>query len=90
MTVKEIARDKKLKGTDLRVLLYLFSELTGDRWRFIPQRVIAQELNIPREKVSVSLKRLESRNIIKVKRRGRCNYYKLNEDFESIIGEGYL
>jgi biotin operon repressor len=76
--LKQLAKDKDLKGQDYRVLNYLLSELDWENWLQVPQRVISKETGIPRPEVAKSIKKLKEKGIIQVVRDGRSNRYRIN------------
>jgi len=56
--LEQLAKDKDFKGQDYRVLNYMLSKLDWENWVQVPQRVIAEDLGIPRPEVAKSLKKL--------------------------------
>jgi len=79
--LKQLVKDKGLKGQDYRVLIYLLSELDWDNWSHIPQRVISKETGIPQPEVAKSIKKLKEKGIIQVVKDSRSNKYRINPGF---------
>ena len=78
--LEQLAKDKELTGTHRRVLDFLLSKMDFENWVQIPQRVIAQELDIPRRKVVEAIKILTEKGIIQKVRDGRSNRYRIHPD----------
>lgn len=78
--LEQLAKDKELTGTHLRVLFFLFSKVDFENWVQIPQRVIANELKIPRQKVGEAIKLLKEKAIIQVVKDGRSNRYRIHPE----------
>ena len=78
--LEQLAKDRELTGTHLRVLFFLFSKVDFENWVQVPQRVIAKELGIPRPEVTKVLKVLSEKGIIQKVRDGRCNRYRIHPE----------
>ncbi len=61
---KRLAKDKDLTGTDRRVLDMYFSELDFENYLQVSQQQIANDLEIKREQVSRSTKKLIEKGIL--------------------------
>jgi len=80
--LKQLAKDKELTGETYKVLLYLFSILDFENWIQIPQIEIAKELEIHRQHINRSIKKLELKEIIiKGPKLGRSYSFRLNPYF---------
>lgn len=77
-----LAKDKEIWGQTRAVLDYLTGALNFDNYIFISQQEIAQELDINRSNVSLAIKKLIKKDILKKgeKKGLYCNYM-LNPSF---------
>lgn len=76
---RRLAKDKDLTGTDRRVLDIYFANLDFENYILISQQVIADDLEIKREQVSRSTKKLIEKGIlIQGEKIGRHYCFRLN------------
>jgi len=80
--LKLIARDKQITGETFRVFLYVVGMLDFENWIYIPQKEIAEYLDLKRSAVSRSIKiLLEKEIIIRGDRFGKSYTFRLNAYF---------
>ena len=80
--LKLIARDKEITGETFRVFLYVVGILDFENWIYIPQKEIAEYLELKRSAVSRSIKvLLEKEIILKGERFGKSYTFRLNPYF---------
>ena len=69
---------KELNNREYRVFGYLLGVMEFENWINIPQREIAEELNMHYTDVSKAIKGLREKGYILVMKKGRENYYRIN------------
>ena len=80
--LKLLAVDEDLTGESYKVLLYLLSILDFENWIQIPQKIIAEELGMQKQRISRSIKVLEQKEIIlRGDKLGRSYAFRLNPYF---------
>lgn len=80
--LKMIAEDKEIKGEALRIFIYIAGILDFENWIYIPQKEIGNALDINKQQVSRSIKKLVEKEIIlKGKKQGHSFTYRLNPYF---------
>lgn len=78
----QMAKDKDMTGEVTRVLHYLFANLGFENYIVLPQRQIAEELNIKKENISRAMKILTEKGIIvEGPKLGRTKTYRLNNKY---------
>lgn len=75
-----MAADKRLTGTDLRVMIHLLSVMDFENWVRVSQKSIAQACGVVQQKVSLSLKKLTECNYIDTAKMGSMNVYRINSN----------
>ena len=71
--------EQRLSGEQLSVLLYLLSKMEYDNYLRVPQKTIAEKLNMTQSHVSRAMKLLKDMNIIvEEKREGTNKTYRFN------------
>lgn len=77
--ITNVASNKDLNGTDLRVLLGIIGHLEYENLLNISQKKLGEILKIPRQEITKSINKLISKNYLQiVDKIGRQNIYKLN------------
>lgn len=77
--LKELAADTDLTGESYKVLLYLLAILDFENWIQIQQKKIAKDLNMHKQRISRSIKKLEEKKIIiRGDRIGKSFAFRLN------------
>ncbi len=77
--ITNIASDKELNGTDLRVLLGIIGHLEYENILNISQKKLGEIIKIPRQEITKSIKKLISKNYLQIiDKIGKQNIYKLN------------
>ena len=78
----ELAKDPDLQGENYRVLLYLLGNLGFENYIAIPQKQIAEALEMPKQNVSRALKVLVEKEILlEGPKLGRTHTYRLSSAF---------
>jgi len=81
-SLREIARDKDIKGETFRVFLYIIGILDFENWIHIPQKEIAEYLGMHKTVVSRSIKKLIDKEIIvKGDKLGKSYIFRFNPNF---------
>jgi predicted transcriptional regulator len=75
LTAKHLAQAEDLNGTDIKVLLYLLSQIDFDNLAMVTQSHIAREMNVKQSQVSKALKKLEELMYIDKRNVGGNNAY---------------
>ena len=80
---RALALDEELDGVDLRVFLFLFSQLNFETYTRVEQREIAEHLKRHKVHVSRSIRKLKAKKMIieATPRIGRSAAYVLNPKF---------
>ena len=77
-----LAQDRTFTWEMWRVWSYMISKLGFENWIVVPQKEIAETLNMKKENVSRAIKNLLSKGmILKGPKVGRTNAYKLNSKY---------
>ncbi|MCY0900533.1 MAG: helix-turn-helix domain-containing protein [Firmicutes bacterium] len=77
-----LAKDQELQGENYKVLLYLLSKLGFENYIAIPQKQIADALNMKKQNVSRALKVLVDKQILlEGPKLGRTHTYRLSSTF---------
>jgi len=75
-----LAKDKTLSGVDTRILHYLFSACEFENYLMINQSEIAEKLDLKRQNVGRSIKKLIEGGYIEQRKVGRRNVYRINKN----------
>lgn len=77
--LKLLATNEELTGENYKVLLYLLAILDFENWIQISQKEIANDLNMQKQRISRSIKKLEQKEIIlRGEKIGRSFLFRLN------------
>jgi len=77
--LKLLATDTELTGESYKVLLYLLAILDFENWIQIPQKQIAEDLKMQKQRISRAIKKLERKEIIlRGDKIGRSFCFRLN------------
>lgn len=80
--LEELAKDKDLKGEHWRVFSYLMSQLDFENFIQIPQKQIAETLDMNKAKVSLAVKTLvDKKIIIRGPKVGHSSCFRLNPHY---------
>ena len=77
----QIAKDKELNSTDKTILFYMLGNVGFENWINITQQQMSDDLNIKRQQITRSIKKLQLKEIVFLEKVGRNNFYKMNPEF---------
>ena len=79
-SMEAIAKDGNLNQTDLKVLLFLLSQMDFENWIHIPLAMMSKRLGVAAPHISTSINNLVEYRYITKEKVGRSNYYRFNPE----------